>query len=110
MTDEPDALAALRQAIVRLPPGPERQQLEQDLRDLERMGRELAPEATLAEFLGEFGLANVCDCCGLDPQEEDDDKLYDLGWVPTEDLGILCPTCAVSPDEHEHPAEPDTRP
>ena len=59
---------------------------------------ELTPETTEAEFLAHFGLGNVCECCGFDSDEEDDDKLYDFGWLisPNElSLGVVCPLCAL---------------
>jgi hypothetical protein len=66
---------------------------------------EVTPETTEAEFLAHFGLGNVCECCGFDPDEEDDNKLYDLGWLmnPNElSLGIVCPMCAL-PDHRQQP-------
>ena len=69
---------------------------------------QFTPEITEAEFLAHFDLGNVCECCGFDPAEEDDDKLYDLGWLmsPNElSLGIVCPVCALA--NHRQPSELD---
>jgi hypothetical protein len=41
-----------------------------------------------------LGLDNVCEQCGLDPEEDDEDKLNDRGWLATENLGLICLSCA----------------
>jgi hypothetical protein len=52
---------------------------------------ELTPTTTESEFLAHFGLGNVCECCGYDPDEEDVDKLYEVGWqVSPNEISLAC--------------------
>jgi hypothetical protein len=58
-------------------------------------GRELTPESeSLDHVYDMLGLDNECEQCGLDPEEDDEDKLYDRAWFATENLGLICPSCA----------------
>jgi hypothetical protein len=65
---------------------------DKDLKAVEQAVGELAADgSTLDEVYVEVGLRNVCEVCGADPDEPDEEKLYNLGWIPSSALGMICP-------------------